>query len=1110
MNSKLTNLLILIFAALLFNVKASAQCSTSDPVIDSKIRFLGSWAPNGKPDYLTTPDTISQEVLDLVANALPETDDITGTIFFNNDVKPNTELTDTAEIFLTLVQEVASWKNTLGFYTYDVENPPSSYEDIDSLVILFPNLDAPNVVKPGDKISLGTFLPKTGIGYFLIAKGWVGDTVCMDSHIIYTDKTLNHDNYQQTVLLHYEEMLILGIEDNKRPTGDNDFNDAVFYITADKFTSIDTTNIPKVAVAEISGDTVLCSDDDLAEITIDIIGSPPFDIKYFNGTDTIEVNDINSNIYTFFTAIRDTFTLVSVKNGGGFGLVKGRAVVQQSNLNAYFSVNEIQACEGTTGVSAEITLGGVPPFNITYTEDDVEITIDNILENKVEIPVTVGKSYSLVRATDQHCSLETEDDLSIEVIDAPSASIEDIDVSICEGEEVELTFAFEGTAPFTLVYSKNGENDTITTNELTYTIIASETAEIVPVKIIDSKCESTEVSGVAKVTVNPLPTVSIDAPAVGCGNEESITLTLTFTGTAPFSFQYDLNGTTVEGTTPTNTADIELLVDQRLELLSFRDANCEGELDENESVFHHYPLPSATITTENAAICEGASATIEIGLKGKGPWTFVITDGIENDTITTSSNHYTYLASNASTYELLAVWNEECDHGEISGVATIITGETPSVSVDASNNTFCGNNPAIIGLSFTGVSPWTFDVKNGDDIATYTSTSDIFELEVSLAGEYEIINLQDANCASNAVAEFDVIELPEPTAALAVDGNSEICDDEETTLVVTLTGTAPFTFAYTVGNETYTIETDQEVYTFSTSIGGTYRLISVSDANCSAEATGEVVITNLADELGGEIIADDLTCEGEQVALAFAGSGVITAYEWSTNGLGQLEAVSLQEANYTPAEGETGKITFQVAIENSCIAMTIEKEIEIAPNPEATFTMNPEEPLAESPVTFTADHDGYDHYAWDFGDGSTGNGNPAQHTYNEAGEYSITLTVEHMGCIAEGTASAQVKTKNDLYVPNVFNPNALNDENRVVKVYGTNVSEDGFAFKIVNRWGKVMYETNSFAEANSFGWVGQKEKNDEMQALSAFTYLLRGQFKDGEVFERTGTITLLQ
>lgn len=96
-----------------------------------------------------------------------------------------------------------------------------------------------------------------------------------------------------------------------------------------------------------------------------------------------------------------------------------------------------------------------------------------------------------------------------------------------------------------------------------------------------------------------------------------------------------------------------------------------------------------------------------------------------------------------------------------------------------------------------------------------------------------------------------------------------------------------------------------------------------------------------------------------------------------------------------------------------------------------------------------------------------------------------------------------------LFIPNVFSPQATNPENQKLKVYGTLIQENDFNFRIYNQWGQLVYQTNSFVEANSSGWTGDIKGNDGKQSSNVYTYTVEGKFFDGLAFNKTGTATML-
>ncbi|NTW49108.1 MAG: hypothetical protein HGB19_05125, partial [Chlorobiales bacterium] len=105
---------------------------------------LGTWDKNGVPEYMEPQrDVISQGLLDDINASLPETRPVpTYNPEYLDPNRPdmNTKLKEMADVYITFVHEGAGYKNVLGFYTYDLNNPPKSVSEIQSMFVIFPNV----------------------------------------------------------------------------------------------------------------------------------------------------------------------------------------------------------------------------------------------------------------------------------------------------------------------------------------------------------------------------------------------------------------------------------------------------------------------------------------------------------------------------------------------------------------------------------------------------------------------------------------------------------------------------------------------------------------------------------------------------------------------------------------------------------------------------------------------------------------------------------------------------------------------------------------------------------------------------------------------------------
>ncbi len=223
--------------------------------------YMGTYNNQGVPNYLVTPrDVVSASFLNTVNASLPERYPVPSynPHYIKNGAQTSIEINgaDSADVWVTFVLEGAGYMNTLGFYTYDLSNPPTTVPNANQINIIFPNVSALNSgggLIAGDKVRLGRFAPNTGIGWVLLANAWNSSTRLVGNGLwkLYSNHILNPEanvnlRYHNVLLIEpTTNRIVLGFEDIRRDNSscDNDFNDAIFYITATPNTAINLGNI---------------------------------------------------------------------------------------------------------------------------------------------------------------------------------------------------------------------------------------------------------------------------------------------------------------------------------------------------------------------------------------------------------------------------------------------------------------------------------------------------------------------------------------------------------------------------------------------------------------------------------------------------------------------------------------------------------------------------------------------------------------------------------------------------------------------------------------------------------------------------------------------------
>jgi len=222
------------------------------------LNFLGSYNSLGVPGYLEpNNDPVGQDLLNDVNASLPEKRPVPqyNPEYLETGNETSLTVVQESDIWLTFVHEGAGYRNTIGFYTYDVNDPPTSISDISAITVIYPNvsfLGSGGGLISGNKVLLGRFQANTRIGWVMLQNAFSG-TVNPNALAFYSDSWLNPEsnaNRKQHALMLLDpgrDLVLLSFEDQRRDGScDNDFNDAIFYVTANPVEGIQYSSMPLI------------------------------------------------------------------------------------------------------------------------------------------------------------------------------------------------------------------------------------------------------------------------------------------------------------------------------------------------------------------------------------------------------------------------------------------------------------------------------------------------------------------------------------------------------------------------------------------------------------------------------------------------------------------------------------------------------------------------------------------------------------------------------------------------------------------------------------------------------------------------------------------------
>ena len=451
------------------------------------------------------------------------------------------------------------------------------------------------------------------------------------------------------------------------------------------------------------------------------------------------------------------------------------------------------------------------------------------------------------------------------------------------------TFNLKGTAPFTFTYTDGEETMNVESLETASLQAQKPTATGVYdysiLSLKDATCTADLQVSKARVVVAEIPEVALGNDTTLCYGEE---LTLQLNAEEGASYVWSPRRDGVHITTSASFVVDTAIVNNNFPISNIQEivatkttANGCSASDTMTVTFKE--RPSATISG-SATYCgteavEGAT----ISLKGTAPFTFAYTDGIETTNV--ESQEEATLQTTAPTtvgtynYSIVSLKDAYCSADYQSSKAKVVVAEIPTVSL-GKDTTVCYGESVVLNAG--SEAKW---YANGN----YVSRSSSMEADTSLIYAYypnkteqEIVAVVTSAEGCSASDTLTVTFKERPSATIS--GSATYCGTEAVEgATISLKGTAPFTFAYTDGTETTTVEVQEEatLQTAAPTAVGTYNysIVSLKDAYCSADyqsSKAKVVVAEIPTVSLGN---DTIVCYGESVVLN-AGSEA----KWYANG----------------------------------------------------------------------------------------------------------------------------------------------------------------------------------------------------------------------------------
>ncbi len=464
-------------------------------------------------------------------------------------------------------------------------------------------------------------------------------------------------------------------------------------------------------------------------------------------------------------------------------------------------------------------------------------------------------------------------------------------------------------------------------------------------------------------------------------------------------------------------------------------------------------LPIALLTVDKDTICSGDTVLLMGGGGGTYKW---------NTGATTSNIKVVPLITTSYTVHVSQGTTTCSDSAEV----TIFVNPKITSALALSGDSICPGSAATLTVSSSGGPP-NYIWSNG------ATTSSITVNPANTTTYYVLVG---GTCANDSIAQT-VTVVPYPT--ITITSSDTVC--KGSTATVTASGANTYLWNNGSTNNPITVTVNND----------TTLIVTGTNGHCTNHNGKTIDIYNPLVSRSG----NDTVCRGGAVSVGVQVSGGNHVYTYSWN-----NGVTYDSAG--PLTVVAPPTQYICTVTDGCGSVVKDTiNINLYPTPHDTFAPTPDTILGGGFVNFVNYTTNATNYYWNLGDGNYSSDTTPFHEYFQAGTYLVTLIATNTyGC--RDTISRDVYVIEKLVVPNVFTPNG-DGQNDVFHIEAGSMQT--YDIQIFNRWGQLIFETNS----PNIDWTG-RSSSGELEADGTYYYVIKATDYDGKSFSLDGFVQLIR